>query len=245
MEKSLGKAAGVPPRKRRPQEREAEILSAARQLLEERGLVGATMADVALVAGVSEATIFNYFATRRDLIDRVLTDWLEPIFDRLEVDLADVQGLNTRLTILVARLLKEMTKSQGMQRLIYREFDWGSHSGSKIFELGQRYARLVTWIVTEGKQEKEVVLSTDPDIFRALLIGSIHQIIGRKMFSDRPLDMKTVSNQLADQLCSAIKVPEPAGAAVERSDLAAAIERLEAVAHRLEQTGSAQPQAER
>jgi AcrR family transcriptional regulator len=82
------------------------------------GLIGATMADVAVIAGVSEATIFNYFATRQDLIDRVLTDWLEPVFDRLEADLAGVQGIQGRLTILVARLLKEMTTSPGMQRLM-------------------------------------------------------------------------------------------------------------------------------
>jgi AcrR family transcriptional regulator len=53
-------------------EKERDILSAAVGLLGERGIDGATTAEIARRAGVTERTLFRYFPSKRDLVRRVL-----------------------------------------------------------------------------------------------------------------------------------------------------------------------------
>ena len=53
-------------------EKEADILMAAVDLLGERGVDGATTAEIAKRAGVTERTLFRYFPSKRDLVRRVL-----------------------------------------------------------------------------------------------------------------------------------------------------------------------------
>jgi TetR/AcrR family transcriptional regulator len=54
-------------------EKERDILSAAVALLGERGVDGATTAEIAKRAGVTERTLFRYFPAKRDLVRRVLS----------------------------------------------------------------------------------------------------------------------------------------------------------------------------
>jgi TetR/AcrR family transcriptional regulator len=53
-------------------EKERDILAAAADLFGERGVDGATTAEIAKRAGVTERTLFRYFPSKRDLTRRVL-----------------------------------------------------------------------------------------------------------------------------------------------------------------------------
>lgn len=64
-------AAPVPSeglRERKKRATRAAIAAAATELFAARGFDAVTVADVARAAGVSEKTIFNYFATKEDLV---------------------------------------------------------------------------------------------------------------------------------------------------------------------------------
>jgi TetR/AcrR family transcriptional regulator len=53
-------------------EKEKAIINAAVKLFGERGIDGATTAEIARVAGVTEKTLFRYFPSKSDLVKRVL-----------------------------------------------------------------------------------------------------------------------------------------------------------------------------
>lgn len=53
-------------------EKEKAIIDAAVKLFGERGIDGATTAQIARVAGVTEKTLFRYFPSKGDLVKRVL-----------------------------------------------------------------------------------------------------------------------------------------------------------------------------
>src|SRR4051812_35787235 len=55
-------------RERKKQQTRQRIAEAARTLFGERGFDHVTVAEVARVAEVAEATVFNYFATKEDLV---------------------------------------------------------------------------------------------------------------------------------------------------------------------------------
>jgi AcrR family transcriptional regulator len=53
-------------------EKEQAIIEAATELVGERGIDGATTAEIARRAGVTERTLFRYFPSKSDLVRRVL-----------------------------------------------------------------------------------------------------------------------------------------------------------------------------
>lgn len=219
----------VEKRKRRD-DRISQILSAARQLLETKGLVGSSVAEIALVADVSEATVFSYFKTRRDLMFRVISDWMEPVIDRLEKDVPSIVGLRPRLVYFLGRHLRELAEAPELHQLIYRELHWENYYGSELHRLNQRYARLVSWIVDDGKRVGEVAQGLDTDIARDIVFGTLHHVGWRTFMNDRPVDIDATAEAIAAQILCGVGASPAANAPTIETVVA----RLEAVATKLD-----------
>lgn len=192
-------------RKMTREERAPAILAAARELLETRGLVGTSVAEVAARAGVSEATVFNYFPTRRDLLFRVITDWMEPVIVRLEENVPHIAGTHARIVFFASRHLREMQSAPGMHQLIYREVHWDEYYGSTLHRLNQRYTRIVGWILKDGQRSGDVRADIDLDITRDLLFGALHHVGWRTLMNNRALDIEATANRIAGPLFSGIR----------------------------------------
>jgi TetR/AcrR family transcriptional regulator, fatty acid metabolism regulator protein len=224
-------------RSKRRGQRETKILLAARQLLEERGHAGFAVAELAAQIGVSEGTVFNYFPTRRDLMFRVVRDWMAPVVDRLESDLHRVAGARNRLVFFSARHLIETAEAPGLHRLVYRELHWENYYGSDLHQINKRYAGLVTWIIAQGQAAGEIRPEVDPMITRDALFGTLHHVTWRTLLNNRPLNFEKSAEIIVDQLFSGIATDsQPTG--FDR-----AIDRLDALADRLENVRKAIAQA--
>ena len=77
------RAARTQRRTRIQEEKEEQILRAALEVFSQRGFRGATIDQIAEVAGMSKPNLLYYFRTKeamhRALIDRVLDTWLDPL----------------------------------------------------------------------------------------------------------------------------------------------------------------------
>jgi AcrR family transcriptional regulator len=70
-------------RERKKQQTRDRIRAVARDLFVERGFERVTVSEVALAADVSEATAFNYFATKEDLFFSGLEEFEEQLLDAI------------------------------------------------------------------------------------------------------------------------------------------------------------------
>src|SRR5262245_36650535 len=75
------------------------ILTAARQVMLQRGLVGATTKEIARAAGVSEGTLYNHFRNKEDLFLSTLQQ-LPSGFIRLIIDLPSRAGSGSVRSVL-------------------------------------------------------------------------------------------------------------------------------------------------
>jgi AcrR family transcriptional regulator len=69
--------------------REEEILEAAVRIFSEKGYSAATTSEIAKEAGIAEGTIFRYFKTKKDILNKVMVKLVEVLGERL---------ITTRLT---------------------------------------------------------------------------------------------------------------------------------------------------
>jgi len=94
--------------RRRPAERPAEILTAAERVFSRRGYDRATTREIAAEAGVSEGSLYRYFAGKRAillaLIDRVGESWRQDIE---HIQAATIEEAMTQLIVHRLRFVQE------------------------------------------------------------------------------------------------------------------------------------------
>ena len=103
------------PRRASTAHRVQDLLAAARRVFSEHGYQGATTALIAQAAGVSEATVFTYFAGKRELCIQVITDWYGEISAELERDVPQLPGVHAKLAHVVrAHLVTLLADGSGL-----------------------------------------------------------------------------------------------------------------------------------
>ena len=71
---------------------------------------------------MSEATVFTYFAGKRELCIQVITDWYSEISEELERDVPQLQGVHAKLAHVVrAHLVTLLADGSGMCALVLSE----------------------------------------------------------------------------------------------------------------------------
>ena len=116
--------------------RRNQILDAAARMFAEKGFHRATTKEIAQAAGVSEGTIYNYFANKGDLVIGIITRLAK--FDQLDSEFAqafqsDARGLLTAIfrdrtgrieqnMEMVRAVLPEILISPELRERFYRQF---------------------------------------------------------------------------------------------------------------------------
>jgi AcrR family transcriptional regulator len=83
--------------------RTQSILEAALRVVARKGMAGATMAEIALEAGIAKGTIYLYFRNREDLLDRASEFALSQLLAELEDVLAAKRPFAEQIRILVRK----------------------------------------------------------------------------------------------------------------------------------------------
>lgn len=81
--------------------RKPQILTAAVEVIAERGVQGTRIADVAEAAGTSPASVIYWFESRDELLAAALTHAENTFYERLELRLAELENPGDRLVALI------------------------------------------------------------------------------------------------------------------------------------------------
>jgi len=215
-------------RARRPREqREREILAVARELFSQRGSAGASVAEIARRADVAEATVYQCFAGKQDLLVHVLRAFYEPLIADVENGVRQIDGAANRLRFLIARHLEAFTADRGLCRLVIRELraDPGLH-GKAVRELNRRYTAPALEAIEAGIRDGELRADLVPATIRDLIYGGIEHAVWGYVAGGAPIDVPRLVDQLADAVLAGIEArPRPAERAADR--LERILERLE------------------
>lgn len=157
--------------------RTREILAAARQLLDQRGLEAMTMEEIAAAAGVAKGTLYLYFQSKDDLIQALLTMVGENILRDLETTLQAAGTPPEKLKRIVTVLFEYLNRERVLFPIYARELLRGRQESRRGFwrhyqELEERFVTLVTDLFAEGMAAGQFI-PANPRLLTFLIRGLV------------------------------------------------------------------------
>ncbi|MGF1727417.1 TetR/AcrR family transcriptional regulator [Photobacterium nomapromontoriensis] len=113
-----------------PEKRKQQLLDFAMDVFARRGIGRAGHADIAEMANVSVATVFNYFPTREALVEQVLAQVNEHFSQMLKDSLTNNTPIKEQLTHISYRLIDEVLEQQDWVKVW---FEWSTSVRDEIW----------------------------------------------------------------------------------------------------------------
>ncbi|MGF1732022.1 TetR/AcrR family transcriptional regulator [Photobacterium kasasachensis] len=148
-----------------PEKRKQQLLDFALEVFARRGIGRAGHADIAEMANVSVATVFNYFPTREALVEQVLTQ-VENRFSQLITECLGSQSkpLYPRLSCITHHLIDAVIEQQDWIKVW---FEWSTSVRDEIWpqfigDNKQSHDRLAE-MFAQGVEHQELNTQQSPD----------------------------------------------------------------------------------
>jgi AcrR family transcriptional regulator len=191
----------------RMRDRHDAILLAATRVFSEKGYAAASITDIAQAADISDGLIYKYFENKRDLLERVLTNFYELTIVDLEAKVSRGKTFGERLYILVSEHLTVFVSDIDLCRLFISEVRTASdYRGSAIQQLNRRYTSILIKIVDKGIEDGEIAADLDPRLVRDMLFGAIEHSTWRHVRGIRPLDVPRIARSMTDILLNGLVI---------------------------------------
>jgi TetR/AcrR family fatty acid metabolism transcriptional regulator len=182
------------------------ILLAAEKVFAEKGFNRAKVSDVALLAGVSEGTVYEYFESKEDLLLSIPARRFETYIEQM----AHAFEIKTPL-----RKLRRMIRNHFSLYLVNRDFLKvfllqiqlsARFYASPVYETYRRYFSLIEDIIEEGKSEGVFRQDVESRILRNMFFGTFsHMAIRWFIVGKAPnTDMMREIDQATDLLSLAV-----------------------------------------
>lgn len=213
------------------QKRAEDVLSTARQVFSENGYDKTTTLEIAQRLGISEATVFTYFGSKRELCMQVVSDWYDEISKELENELPHIQGTRSQLGYIVQKHLKALIREgKGLCALVLTEGRSPDTEFSELLaHLLRRYTAPLMSVLSASQASEEIRSDMPLHLMRNMVYGSMEHILWQCIISGHVPDLEITAHQVTEMVWSAFAPPNLDLNALRalQSEMANALRRFE------------------
>ncbi|MBP7738227.1 MAG: TetR/AcrR family transcriptional regulator [Spirochaetes bacterium] len=175
--------------KTKKETRREQIIKAAEEVFSKKDFVSSTISDVAKQAGVSDATIYEYFASKEELLFSIPWENIENSKNILDDHLVYIKGAANKLRGLIYHLMsyyQENADFAAISLMILK-------TNRKFMETDtytylREYYRIILDIIQEGIDSGEFKKDIDPHFVRSVILGTVEFVVVRWLMNGCPDD---------------------------------------------------------
>jgi TetR/AcrR family fatty acid metabolism transcriptional regulator len=156
------------------QDKKQRILEAAEQVFAQKGLMGASIAEIARQAEVTDSVIYQFFKGKEDLLFSIPGARMPAVFGLLEESLQGIRDAESRLSKMIWFHLRYHETHTGFARLLL--LDCRSHKDfycSDGYELVREYAGVMLRILEDGVKDGSFRDDIDLRLVRDVIFGTL------------------------------------------------------------------------
>ncbi len=230
-------SASRPARRRLPRDqRVAIIMQAARDVLRERGYEQFLTSEVAERCGISEGTVYKYFATKRDLLIQVAEVWFEE-FLTTEKPPSVERPIRERLFHVIWNNLSLVRRQPTLSRFVLMELRPDpNYRSMRIYQINKRIAEKVMEVVREGVTRGDLRDDIPLKLIRDMIFGAIEHQTWAYLRGEGDFSVEDSAEGITDVVFRGIAVHP----AARPNDWDGALTRIESVATKLENISTGQ-----
>lgn len=165
--------------------RQQQITEAALHVIGQKGISGATTAEIAAATGISEGNLYRHFRSKEEII--------KAIIDKIGTDLSSILTSATeiddpvkKLELIFKRHISYIEGHVGIPRTIFSEETIVVNENLRV-KIGitiSNYFQGVKKIVEQGQRDGLIDLEMDSLAIVSMFIGTIHFLVTRWMMSN-------------------------------------------------------------
>jgi TetR/AcrR family fatty acid metabolism transcriptional regulator len=207
--------------------RVADIMSAARRVIAEKGYENALMSEIAEQAGIVEGSLYRYFENKRDLLTKVVDDWFEEVLST-DSGLASIRGTWNRLRHLTWRALMAIRSQPALSRYMLLEIRRDpDYRLSRSFKLNRRFTAEVSEVFESAMASGEFRRDVPISLLRDMVFGCIEHSTWKFLRGEGDFAIDEVADGIATLIVRGMAAEQP------RSD-----GKLDEIAVRLEKAAA-------
>ncbi len=197
---------------KRTEARKEQILNAAEKVFAEKGFHQATVSEVAKEAGLSDATIYEYFSTKEELLFSIPLETTQRSSELLKFHLGYIRGAANKLRSIIYHYLwfyKNHPEYSSVALMILK-----THRGyleTESYGVYRRATQLILEVVEEGIASGEFRADTDPHLVRHALLGAIEHMVSRELLHKAGREFMDYVDPLTDMIIGGIQRQENIG----------------------------------
>ena len=183
-----------------------DIINAAEKVFAEKDFNKATIAQIAKLAGVADATIYEYFNSKEEILLSIGTKR----FDRLLSDVADafeIKGPVRKLRRLIKYHFSSFLSERQFLKVFLLQLQLNARFyGSEAYRKFRTYFQFIEDVIDEGKEAGVFGADVHPQVFRNMFLGAFSHMALRWLILDESTDTDRMEeiNQVTDLLTSAV-----------------------------------------
>ena len=198
---------------RQKTERRERVLECALKIFAEKGFQDATISEISKAAAVSDATVYEYFKTKEELLFSIPEQITESSIHESEKVLPFLRGAEQKLRALVQSYVTTYERNPEYTALIMLHLKTSRNFlQTKAYEVVQVAARMMLACIREGVETGIFRKDTDPYLVRAMILGTIEHLFTRKHLMGNPPELMSQVDPLVDLILDGIRAKSlPAG----------------------------------
>lgn len=186
--------------------RKEQILRAAEKVFARKGFQEATISDVAREAKVSEATIYEYFSSKEELLFSIPGETTRRSKESIKFILQFLRGASNKLRAIIHHYLwfyETNPDYAAVAMLILKQNR--KFLEVEAYEDVRELSRILLHIVKEGIASGEFRADINLNLVRAIILGTIEHLVIRRVLLGKPESLVELSDSMTDLIIGGIQ----------------------------------------
>jgi TetR/AcrR family fatty acid metabolism transcriptional regulator len=163
--------------KNRPKTRKDRIMDAALRIFAEKGFQNATITEISKEAGVSEATIYEYFGTKEDLLFAIPEKISHETFEKSSKVIPYIKGVEEKIRAILLFYVQLYQSNPHYSALVLLQLMSNKRfRQTPAHALIRRSSHVLLDCIREGIEEGTFKKDSNPYLIRSMLMGAIEHL---------------------------------------------------------------------